>query len=701
MAYDAARQQVVVFGGGPAGDGGTPLRDMGTALWDGTHWDVRLPIVFPPARAGHVMCYDSARQVVLLHGGVAGTTRHRDTWSWNGESWQLVAQSGPLLAPGASLAFDASRGVAVLCGTTPEYTQFQTWEWDGTTWTFRIGGGASIVSDTAMVYDSNRAVCVLRQYSNTFEWNGIAWTHRTSTGPPARTGTAMAFDAARGVTVLFGGYVNAERQDTWEWDGATWTQRANAGPNRRAYHAMAFDSARGATVMFGGYRDSGGTPATALASDLWEWSGTTWVARTFGIPQRSGAGHMVFDAARGLMVYVRPRTNAEDGADGPIQTWEWDGELWRRKFTAHAPRNTTNMRIVFDTVRQHTLLFQGDYSPAPSYGSDYTAVMTFDRARGVALWRSTYDWWEWDGSTWTFTPTSFVDADYACTAYDSSRQLSVLYGWAGNGANPGTTYEWNGIDWAFQTNLSPSAWKKCSLAYNSARQVSVLFGGWDLTPNYRYWNEVWEWDGIAWIPRMAGGPAPRAEAAMAYDSSRGKFVLFGGGAAYAFGDTWEWDGIAPASIRTPPQSQFVVIGEAAEFAAVAWGSDPMTFQWRRNGLPLTDGTTPSGSVSSGANSATLRITSVGPADVAAYDVVATNPCGDVTSATAHLTVTRAECAGDLDGNGVVELPDLAILLTQFGCNTAEAGCSADIDVDGSVGLSDLAVLLAAFGTPCQ
>ena len=56
------------------------------------------------------------------------------------------------------------------------------------------------------------------------------------------------------------------------------------------------------------------------------------------------------------------------------------------------------------------------------------------------------------------------------------------------------------------------------------------------------------------------------------------------------------------------------------------------------------------------------------------------------------------CPGDLDGDGDVDLGDLATLLAQFG--SVGPGFSADIDGDGDVDLSDLTILLANFGSIC-
>src|SRR5262249_22516925 len=64
----------------------------------------------------------------------------------------------------------------------------------------------------------------------------------------------------------------------------------------------------------------------------------------------------------------------------------------------------------------------------------------------------------------------------------------------------------------------------------------------------------------------------------------------------------------------------------------ASGTPSPTYQWRRAGVPLSDG----GEVS-GATTSTLTISPVGAGDIGSYDVVVTNACGSATSTAASLT----------------------------------------------------------------
>lgn len=82
--------------------------------------------------------------------------------------------------------------------------------------------------------------------------------------------------------------------------------------------------------------------------------------------------------------------------------------------------------------------------------------------------------------------------------------------------------------------------------------------------------------------------------------------------------------------------------------------------------------------------------STGYPGAANYDVMNSNARLGLNAAAWF--VKSAACPFDLDGDGLVTAPDLAVLLGQWG----SAG-TADFDANGSVGAEDLAILLGAWG----
>ncbi len=149
------------------------------------------------------------------------------------------------------------------------------------------------------------------------------------------------------------------------------------------------------------------------------------------------------------------------------------------------------------------------------------------------------------------------------------------------------------------------------------------------------------------------------------------------------------------NVTTDPTSQTVNAGVNVQFSVVATGTAPLSYQWRRNGSNLSNG----GNIS-GATNATLTITAVAEANEGSYDCVVTNGCGNDTSLAATLTVNPVPCAGDLNGDGLVDLVDLTTLLANFGTASGATAAMGDMDADGDIDLGDLTAFLARFGVSC-
>ncbi|HMN22321.1 MAG TPA: immunoglobulin domain-containing protein [Ottowia sp.] len=114
--------------------------------------------------------------------------------------------------------------------------------------------------------------------------------------------------------------------------------------------------------------------------------------------------------------------------------------------------------------------------------------------------------------------------------------------------------------------------------------------------------------------------------------------------------------VAPGIVHQPAD-QSVPAGSSASFTVEASGTAPLSYQWYRDGQPI-----------SGANGATLTFPNVGDTDNGAtFHVVVSNDSGSVTSNPARLTVTAPVCIGP----------------TQIDARTGSASFYAPVVIDAS------------------
>ena len=268
MTFDASRERVLLFGGLVAA--GTDTDTADTWLWDGADW-TQVSDSGPLARAGANMAFDTARERVVLFGGVdqPGNVLD-DTWAWDGTDWTQVADTGPSARAVNGLAYDAARERVVLFGGNDGLGNVldDTWAWDGTEWTQVADTGPEARSNHAMTFDvAGERVLVFggtsasAGFADTWAWDGAAWSQVAHFGPAAVFGVSAGCD---GHTVLLfgGGIVTSDSivpvGSTWQWNGQHWTERQNMGPQPRMTAGLAFDSTRNRYVLFGG---AGAPPA--------------------------------------------------------------------------------------------------------------------------------------------------------------------------------------------------------------------------------------------------------------------------------------------------------------------------------------------------------------------------------------------------------------------------------------------------------
>ena len=137
-------------------------------------------------------------------------------------------------------------------------------------------------------------------------------------------------------------------------------------------------------------------------------------------------------------------------------------------------------------------------------------------------------------------------------------------------------------------------------------------------------------------------------------------------------------GTCTPAIVTQPVSLTATDSFTATFSAAAAGAAPVTYQWRKDGINLTNNT-----VVAGAQSATCMIHPVTFADAGVYDVVVATPCGGLNSTPVNLEVVPNP-ALDSDGDGMPDAWEIA-----HGLNPSDPSDAArDDDHDGMTNLQE-------------
>jgi hypothetical protein len=257
VAYDAARERTVLFGG--LGQDAIPLGD--TWMWDGAAWTQIPTPTSPSPRAGAAIAYDATSQRVVLFGGYdAAGQLLADTWSFDGAQWLRVdAGTGPSPRSGAAMTYvDQNDGLLLFGG----YEMNDTWLLRDGRWTqLTLLTSPDPSAEIALEYHRTRNVAVLWRFSafggetETWTWNGNEWARSTAQiAPGTRSGAAVVYDSHDDAVVMFGGSQCALLQEQWAWDGY-WRQKHPPGafPLMRTYNnGVAFDRQRDRGILFSG-----------------------------------------------------------------------------------------------------------------------------------------------------------------------------------------------------------------------------------------------------------------------------------------------------------------------------------------------------------------------------------------------------------------------------------------------------------------
>lgn len=293
-------------------------------------------------------------------------------------------------------------------------------------------------------------------------------------------------------------------------------------------------------------------------------------------PPRRAHHALVYDEANKKVLMTGGSTPANGGQSFTFfnDLWAFDGERW----TMEPPSGAmlSGMALAYDTNANRVLSF-GGYNGQPIAdlrllektgwrtlgtladmpASEAGFVYDQRRDRFVAFGgsagpgRAHSRTWTLSGTTWSEVKGDSPPGRQAhVMVYDERRGRVVVFGGAG-AAQPGTrppmlddTWEFDGLKWTRHASdgAKPSARVSPGAAYDSRRGRLIIFGGADSTG---FLGDTWAWDGASWKKLADTGPEARVMGYMAYDKSRDRVVLFGGRKGYPDGDlndTWEFNG---------------------------------------------------------------------------------------------------------------------------------------------------------------
>ena len=155
---------------------------------------------------------------------------------------------------------------------------------------------------------------------------------------------------------------------------------------------------------------------------------------------------------------------------------------------------------------------------------------------------------------------------------------------------------------------------------------------------------------------------------------------------------------APAITQNPVSANFST-GGAATFTVAATSSTRASYQWRKNGLNLTDSASLRGS-----HTPVLSITGLTSADQAVYTVAITTDCGTVISTGAALGSVACSVAdlaiGGQPADGIVDGSDFIAFINSFGIGDPTIDAAADVNGDSIIDGSDFIAFINAFAAGC-
>jgi hypothetical protein len=265
----------------------------------------------------------------------------------------------------------------------------------------------------------------------------------------------MVFRESDGAVYLYGGAIGSAIPNgtMWKYLDGEWSTVCNpCAPGPRYQQALVYDSRRDRFVLFGGL--DGTLTAPVLLGDTWIYTDAGWSELTTTSSPPPGFGHhAAYDPVRDAVVLV-------GGTDNDVlydEVWELVADDWQQSAESFPfGIGGFGQSAFFDSVRGEIGFFGGR-----SAGSVIDAL------------------WYFDGTRWaqTCSACSGRARDFAAATFDPTLRHVVIVGGYDGAEIGGTTHLDATGSVALVDRLVPSPRDSMGIAYDSARDVIVVFGG--------------------------------------------------------------------------------------------------------------------------------------------------------------------------------------------------------------------------------
>ena len=265
--------------------------------------------------------------------------------------------------------------------------------------------------------------------------------------------------------------------------------------------------------------------------------------------------------------------------------------------------------------------------------------------------------WEYDGAAWSHAPDFTPPNSNGSITFDSARSVMV----ACNGS-PYSAELWQRTATGWQSISSDPPGPQ--IAFDSILGSPVALR--NLT--YNAPSGIWSFDAATGHTNVmnTGGPTISDGQSLVYDAAGHQLLAFGPGTLLARTDVTS----GPIITLRPQGLSLYDHWWPGTFHVEATGRAPLTYQWRRNGLPLADG-----GPYSGATTPDLTITPSTWDAGGGFDVVIVDQCGPTTSPTVGVSIVcYINCDDSLTLNPWLNANDFQCFLNSFARGDSYANC---------------------------